>query len=125
MECIKKIFWVLTTPLNYLFYKLYVFFSYLTYSEVPLGHIQFMGFLLLLNIATFFWGIFDISPAFWMVIISFFLIIPYSFAKIEDKVIARYSKETTDSQIIGNIVIISYIVSSIVLFILVIRANTR
>lgn len=121
MECIKKIFWVLTTPLNYLFYKLYVFFSYLSYSEVPIGHIQVMGFLLLLNIATFLWGVFDISPAFWMVIVSTLLIIPYSFGKIEEKVIARHSKETADSQIIGNMAVITYVILSILLFIYVLK----
>ena len=117
----KKIIWILLYPLSYLFYKLYVFFSYLSYSEVPVGHTQVMGFLLFLNIATFFLGIFDISISFWMGLIPLFAIIIYSFGKIEKKVITKVSKETADARIIGNILVLTYVSLSILLFIYVLK----
>ena len=119
----KKIIWILLYPLSYLFYKLYVFFSYLSFSENPVGHIQVMGFLLFLNIATFFLGIFDFSISLWMGLIPLFVIIIYSSGKIEEKIIARFSKETDNARIIGNILVLTYVVLTIFLSIYVLKIN--
>jgi hypothetical protein len=120
---LKKIIWTLFYPFSYLYYKLYVFFSYLSFSEYPVGHMQVMGFLLFLNIATFFLGIFDFSISLWMGLIPLFVIIIYSSRKIEKKIFARFSKETDDARIIGNVLVLTYIILSVLLSIYVLKTK--
>ncbi|MFZ4582472.1 MAG: hypothetical protein ACOYM7_07465, partial [Paludibacter sp.] len=78
---------------------------------------------LFLNIATFFLGIFDFSISLWMGLIPLFVIIIYSSGKIEEKIIARFSKETDDARIIGNVLVLTYIILSVLLFIYVLKTK--
>lgn len=122
MECIKKYINAVIMPFNYLFYKLYVFYLVISSGDTPSGmsHLGVMGALIACNIITLYLTIWGYFPPIWIYAISFFLIIiPYASPKVAEKIVSKYENEQENSRIIGNIVVVIYIILSVVSLILV------
>lgn len=118
MEFIKRCILALIMPFNYLFYKLYIFTSHLTFSGTPMSHLAVMSVLISMNIMTVYLGIYGSFPPN-KVFLILILLLPYAFPKVADKIVSKYENESEDSNIIGNIVVVAYIVISIISLILV------
>ena len=112
MECFKKIILAILTPLNYLFYKIYVFMSYLTLNDTPIQHLAVMSVLITMNTITIYTALSGSPPPNKFLIILIILV-PYAFPKVEDKIVSKYENESEESFILGNIAVIVYIVLSI------------
>jgi hypothetical protein len=116
MEYIKKIFWILLYPLNYLFYKIFVFTrDYLTFGDYPIKNMSIMGLFLIINAYTISIGIFDILLPNWISVMIIMILLPYVSPKLSLKIVAIFSKESEKARIIGNIIVITYIILSVVL----------
>lgn len=112
MKFIKRIVLALLTPFNYLFYKIYVFMSYLTISNTPVSHMAVLSVLITINIITVYiaiYGSFPPDKAF----IILGLLLPYAIPKVADKIVSKYENESEESFILGNIAVIAYIALSI------------
>lgn len=112
MKFIKRFILALLTPFNYLFYKLYVFMSYLSFSDTPVSHMSAMSLLITLNIITIYTALYG-SPPPNKFLISLILLVPYAFPKVADKIVSKYENESEESFILGNIAVIVYIALSI------------
>ena len=111
-------------PFDYLFYKIYNAWSYLSSTGKPINYFAPIGILFLLNAWTTYMLLVDgFSKAFAYGSVAFvgiFLFIRFR-PKREAKIIAKYSKESNKSRMIGNTVVIFYVTLSIVSFILVMK----
>jgi hypothetical protein len=104
-------------PLDYLYYKIYVAWSYISGGGRPINHISAIGALMFSNIITVYIIIngelsetFGIGSVFFEVI---FCAIYFNFKK-EDKILKKYENESSQSKIIGNIAVILYAIVSLV-----------
>jgi len=109
-------------PFDYLYYKMYKISSYISYTKADSA--GFMSILLSLNFFTLYiliTGSKDTLTAFvFFLLVLSFLILVYWIFKREKKIIVKYKNESENSRIIGNTIVVCYVVLSIVLFILVV-----
>jgi len=121
VECIKRCILAILMPFSYLFYKLYAFYLVMSSGDTPSGmsHLGVMGGLIACNVITLYLTIWGCFPPIWIYAISFLIIIPYAFPKVAEKIVSKYENEKVNSRIIGNIVVVIYIFSSIISLILV------
>ncbi|MEA5006283.1 MAG: hypothetical protein VB022_07710 [Rikenellaceae bacterium] len=115
-------------PLDYLYYKIYVAWSYISGGGRPINHISAIGFLMLSNIYTIhelifhtFSDTFGIISALFVVV---FCAIYFNFKK-EDKILEKYENESPKSQVIGSIAVILYVIISIVSLICVVLYSAK
>lgn len=123
MEYIKKIFFIITWPINYLFYKLYNLYMLISNTDTPSGmsHLGVSFGLITLNLITlckYLWGVF---PPYWLFITIIIIAIPYAIPQIADKIRNHFDKESETSRFIGNLAIVVYIFLSVVFFVSVIN----
>ncbi len=104
-------------PLDYLYYKIYVAWSYISGGGRPGNNMSAIGFLMLSNIFTVYiliYKTFSISFGLISAILEgIFCAIYFNFKK-EDKILKKYENESPQSKIIGNIAVILYAIISIV-----------
>jgi cytochrome bd-type quinol oxidase subunit 2 len=109
-------------PLDYLYYKIYVAWSYISGGGKPGNNMPAIGLLLLSNIITGYVLIYkSFSETFGIlsaIIVVIFCAIYFNLKK-EDEILKKYENESQKSQIIGAIAVISYSIISIVSFICV------
>ena len=115
-----KMQFIMINPFSYLFYKIHTFLSDFTFSGYSMRSLSVMGILLGINIVTVNSFFFD-KPSHIIFIIMVLLLIPYAIPSVFDKVMAKYEKESERSRLIGNNVVITYIIASIISFILVVK----
>ena len=112
-------------PFDYLFYKIYTAWSHLYFSRVPYTHTLIMTLLLALNVLTGYLFIEREWPSDNFMIISYVTIVvftlPYLHPRKESRIIAKFENESGRSRTIGNTVVISYVILSIISFVLVMK----
>lgn len=123
MEYIKKIFFIITWPINYLFFKLYNLYMLISNTDTPsaMSHLGVLFGLIILNIITIYQYLWGIFPPNWLYIIILIVATPYAIPQIADMIRNYFDKESETSRFIGNTVVTIYIILSIILFVLVIR----
>ncbi len=112
MEYIKKIIFIITWPINYLFYKLYNLYMLISNTDTPfaMSHIGVLFGLIILNIITLYQYLYRIFPPYWLFLIFIIMAIPYAIPKIADKILNYFDKESETSRHIGNTVVAIYII---------------
>ncbi|MCD7901065.1 MAG: hypothetical protein LUH22_14705 [Bacteroides sp.] len=106
-------------PLDYLYYKIYKAWSFLSGGDYPIKHQAAMLLLIWFNILTVYFLFFKELPSekfniACVIVIGIIILIIYR-PKREAKIVAKFEKESEDSRIIGNILVICYVVGSIYL----------
>jgi hypothetical protein len=113
-------------PFDYLYYKIYTAWSYINGGGYPIRQHGAMWLLLFLNILTIYLLITDfiINTFMWCagVFILIILFICYR-PKREVKILAKYSKESEMSRIIGDATVVLYVIISIFVFTLVLKTH--
>ena len=102
-------------PLDYLYYKIYVAWSYISGGGRPINNISAIAVLLLSNIITVRLLIFHTLSELFNIIspisVVLFCAIYFNFKK-EDKILEKYENESPKSKVIGSIVVILYAIIS-------------
>lgn len=104
-------------PLDYLYYKIYVAWTYLSGGGKPTNNLSAIGFLMLSNIFTIYiliYKTFSMSFGLLIVILEGLFCAFYFNSKKEDKILKKYENESPQSKIIGTIAVILYAIISIV-----------
>jgi hypothetical protein len=100
-------------PLDYLWYKIYKAQFFIGGKKKPLRDIPFMGCILGINMVCITWLIYgDIFDNFiiFIFILDTIIISPYFCTKKQAKIVKKYRHETEKYRIIGNTVIVIYII---------------
>ena len=114
---IKKLFWIILYPLNYLFYKVFVFTrDYLTIGDYPMANTSIMALFFILNTFTFYIFVLGFLPPIWVFVVQVVILWPYSSPRISLKLVHIFSKESEKSKVIGSLVVVAYHVLSVILF---------
>lgn len=114
---IKKLIWILLYPLNYFFYKVFIFTrDYLTFGDYPMANTSIMALFFILNTFTFYIYILGLLPPIWVFVVQVVLLWPYSSPRISLKLVDVFSKESEKSKVIGSLIVVAYLVLSVILF---------
>ena len=114
---IKKLIWILLYPLNYFFYKVFIFTrDYLTFGDYPMANTSIMALFFILNTFTFYIYILGVLPPVWVFVVQVVLLWPYSSTRISLKLVDVFSKESEKSKVIGSLIVVAYLVLSVILF---------
>ncbi len=114
---IKKLIWILLYPLNYFFYKVFIFTrDYLTFGDYPMANTSIMALFFILNTFTFYIYIPGVLPPIWVFVVQVVLLWPYSSTRISLKLVDVFSKESEKSKVIGSLIVVAYLVLSVILF---------
>lgn len=114
---IKKLFWIILYPLNYFFYKVFVFTrDYLTIGDYPMRNTSIMALFLILNTFTFYIFIYETLPSMWIFVVQIVIFMPYNSQKISIKLVDKFSRESEKSKVIGSLLVVAYLVLSVILF---------
>lgn len=114
---IKKLLWIILFPLNYFFYKVFVFTrNYLTFGDYPMRNTSIMALFFILNTFTFFVFVLSVLPPIWVFVVQIVIFMPYNSPKISLKLVDVFSKESEKSKVIGSLIVVTYLVLSVFLF---------
>lgn len=111
-------------PLDYLYHKIYVAWSYISGGGIPINNISAIGFLMLSNMYTVYIAINKtLTEAFGIGSIIFEVIFCaiYFNIKKEEMIIQKFENESNKSRIIGNIIVIAYSLLSLMSLIYVLK----
>lgn len=112
---IKKLIWILLYPLNYFFYKVFIFTrDYLTFGDYPMANTSIMALFFILNTFTFYIYILGLLPPIWVFVVQVVLLWPYSSPRISLKLVDVFSKESEKSKVIGSLIVVAYLVLSVI-----------
>ena len=112
-------------PFDYLYYKIYSALSCIDGGGEPVHHAGATSVFFVFNILAICTLITNALPSgivIWGVCGSVFILVPICYPRnYRKKILAKYSRESLKSRVIGNFVVISYVILSIVSFFLVMR----
>lgn len=113
----KKFIWILLYPLNYFFYKIFIFTrDYLTNGDYPMANTSIMALFLILNTFTLYIYAIGTLPSIWVFVIIIIVLWPYSSPKISLWLVDLFSKESDNSKAIGGLLVVAYLILSVILF---------
>ena len=114
---IKKLIWILLYPLNYFFYKVFIFTrDYLTFGDYPMANTSIMALFFILNTFTFYIYILGVLPPVWVFVVQVVLLWPYTSPRISLKLVDIFNRESEKSKVIGSLIVVAYLVLSVILF---------
>lgn len=114
---IKKLIWILLYPLNYFFYKVFIFTrDYLTFGDYPMANTSIMALFFILNTFTFYIYIPGVLPPIWVFVVQVVLLWPYTSPRISLKLVDIFNRESEKSKVIGSLIVVAYLVLSVILF---------
>jgi len=111
-------------PLDYLYYKIYVAWSYISGGGRPINHISAIGFIMLSNMYTVYIAINKtLSETFGIgsIILEVIFCAIYFNSKKEEMIIKKFENESNKSRVIGNIIVIGYSLLSVISLIYVLK----